>query len=283
MTVDPLLDVSSLTVIVGGTTGFLRKSRPAVRAVDNVSFSVFPTEIFGVVGESGSGKSTLGRTLLGVQREAGGHIRFEGTIVSGVNRRRARLLRRDVQYVHQDAAASLDPWWSVGRTVAEPLIVNGLRQDAVHRVDDILEAVGLDASVKRRYPHQLSGGQLRRVALARILILSPKLVILDEPTSGLDLSVQATVLSLLRDLRDRLKLTYVFISHDLSVVRMMCDRVAVMHLGRIVELASAADIFSSARHPYTQTLLAAAPSLDVDGATNGAAVDGDAPSPTVVS
>ena len=277
-----ILEISSLTTVVGGESGLLRGARPSVRAVDDVTLSVRSGEIFGIVGESGCGKSTLGRTVLGVLREAAGDIRFEGEIVSGFAARRARAVRRGIQYVHQDAAASLDPWWSIGRTVAEPLAINGMGDEAATRVDEIMTAVGLDPSMKRRYPHQLSGGQLRRVALARILILSPKLVILDEPTSGLDVSVQATVLSLLRDLRDRLNLTYIFISHDLSVVRLMCDRVAIMYLGKIVEQAAAAEIFAAPKHPYTRALLAAAPRLVASTSLQDAAIGGEPPSPTAI-
>src|SRR5207248_7957578 len=164
----------------------------------------------------------------------------------------ARRRRRAIQYVHQDAAAALDPWWSIGRSIEEALVVSGVERGPARqaRIDRVLSAVGLDLGMKRRYPHELSGGQLRRVTMARVLVLAPRLVILDEPTSGLDLSVQATVLRLLRDVRGELGLTYVFISHDLSVVRQMCDRVAIMYLGRIVELAETARIFAAPRHPY---------------------------------
>jgi len=172
-------------------------------------------------------------------------------------------VRNDIHYVHQDAAAALDPWWSIGRTLEEGLRIHGVRSADQRRaqVDEMLAAVGLDGSARPRYPHEFSGGQLRRVALARILVLKPRFLILDEPTSGLDMSVQATVLNLLLELRRRLGLTYLFISHDLSVVERFCDRVAIMYLGRIVELAATREIFASPRHPYTRGLLSAVPRL----------------------
>jgi oligopeptide/dipeptide ABC transporter ATP-binding protein len=279
----PILEVEGLRTLLGGERRVLRASQPAVRAVDGVSFSVQRGEILGVVGESGCGKSTLGRTILGIQRETEGVIRLDGRVVSGLAPRAARRARRDVQYVHQDAGAALDPWWSAGRSIEEALIVSGVesRDERASRIDRVLTAVGLDLGLKRRYPHELSGGQLRRVTLARVLVLAPRLVILDEPTSGLDLSVQATVLRLLRDLLRDLGLTYVFISHDLSVVRQMCDRVAIMYLGRIVELAATARIFAAPAHPYTRALLAAAPGL-TPGMKLATTVAGEPPSPTNV-
>ena len=259
----PVLELRDVTVLLGGQRRFLRKPVPPVRAVGDVSLDTRSGEILGIVGESGCGKTTLGRTILGLQREAAGEIRLDGAIVSGLPPRAARAARAAIQYVHQDAAAALDPWWSIGRSLEEALVVHG-EHDRVRRqarVEDALRAVGLDGSTWPGYPHELSGGQLRRVALARILILRPRVVILDEPTSGLDMSVQATVLNLLLDLRRQSGLTYVFISHDLSVVRDFCDRVAIMYLGRIVELAPAGRIFSRPLHPYTRALVAAAPSL----------------------
>jgi len=278
-----ILEVEALRTLLGGEQRFLRPPRPPVRAVDGVSFTVRRGEILGVVGESGCGKSTLGRTVLGIQRETEGTIRLDGRVVSALTPRAAREARRDIQYVHQDAGAALDPWWSAGRTIEEALVVSGVasRAERAARIDRVLSAVGLDLGVKRRYPHELSGGQLRRVTLARVLVLAPRLVILDEPTSGLDLSVQATVLRLLRDLLRELGLTYIFISHDLSVVRQMCDRVAIMYLGRVVELADTARIFAAPAHPYTRVLLAAAPSL-TPGLKLAATVTGEPPSPTAI-
>jgi oligopeptide/dipeptide ABC transporter ATP-binding protein len=261
--VPDILELRDLRVLLGGQRRLLRKPVPPVRAVGGVSFSVRQGEILGLVGESGCGKTTLGRTVLGLQRESGGEVRLDGKLVSGLPPKRARVVRNDIHYVHQDAAAALDPWWSIGRTLEEGLRIHGIRSadERRARVDEMLAAVGLDGSARPRYPHEFSGGQLRRVALARILVLKPRFLILDEPTSGLDMSVQATVLNLLLELRRRLGLTYLFISHDLSVVERLCDRVAIMYLGRIVELAPTREIFASPRHPYTRALLSAVPRL----------------------
>jgi oligopeptide/dipeptide ABC transporter ATP-binding protein len=258
-----ILSARHLSVELGGQRGFLRKTVAPVKAVNDVSLDLQEGEILALVGESGSGKTTLGRTLLGLQREKSGEIVLDGKVVSGLAPEAARRERRAVQYVHQDAAAALDPWWSIGRTLAEGLLIHGLRDagERKERVVAMLAAVGLDSESARRYPHEFSGGQLRRVALARILVLKPRFLILDEPTSGLDMSVQATVLNLLLELRRRLGLTYLFISHDLSVVERLCDRVAIMYLGRIVELAPTGEIFASPRHPYTRALLSAVPRL----------------------
>jgi len=202
-------------------------------------------------------------------------------VVSGLAAREARARRRAVQYVHQDAGAALDPWWSIGSQLEEGLTVHGVSAPAERKakVGAMLRAVGLDHTFFPRYVHELSGGQLRRVALARILLLQPRIVILDEPTSGLDLSVQATVLSLIADLRSRLGLSYLLISHDLSVVERMCDRVAIMYLGRIVETGPARAIFRSPRHPYTQALLAAAPRLEPGRQLGGGSLEGEPPNP----
>lgn len=275
-----ILELNGVTTEFHAAKRFLTKVPPPVRAVNDVSLTVAEGEVLGLVGESGCGKSTLAKTILGLYREASGEIVLEGREVSGVAPRDARRLRKDIQYVHQDPGAALDPWWRVGGILHEALIIHGLkvRAERESRIDAMLQAVGLDPSFKRRYAHELSGGQQRRIGLARTLILQPRLIVLDEPTSGLDLSVQATVLRLMRDIREQFGLTYIFISHDLSVVRRMCDRVAIMYLGRIVELGATEEVFTAPRHPYTQALIEAAPSLVPDQIDRAETIVGDPPS-----
>ena len=253
-----------------------------LRAVDGVSFTVRRGEILGVVGESGCGKSTLGKTLMGIQPASAGRVVFEGNDIAGLKPHQSRKYREHLQYCYQDPGASLDPRWTIRASLHEPLIVHTSLPEAERetRVREILRAVGLPETHLDLYPHEISGGQQRRVGLARILTLKPSVVILDEPTSGLDVSVQATILNLFLDLQRAFGLTYLFISHDLSVVRLVCHRVAVMYLGRIVEIGDTEAIFDKPRHPYTQSLLAAIPKIGGARVTDTFSLEGEPPSPT---
>jgi oligopeptide transport system ATP-binding protein len=261
--VSALLEVRDLTKAFTRSRGWFRK--PAVvRAVDGVSFSIREGETFGLVGESGSGKTTTGRAILRLIEPTSGQVRFKGEDVLAFTPQRMRAARRDMQIVFQDPYASLNPRMRVGAIVEEPLEIHGVgtRVERRMRAADLFSLVGLDPSRLDRYPHEFSGGQRQRIGLARALALNPSFVIADEPVSALDVSVQAQVVNLLLDLQERLKLTYLFIAHDLRLVEHICDRVAVMYRGRIVEMAAAGALFRSPRHPYTQALLSAIPVID---------------------
>jgi ABC-type oligopeptide transport system ATPase subunit len=261
--VTALLEVRHLTKQFTRSKGWF--ARPAiVQAVDDVSFVIAKGETFGLVGESGSGKTTTGRCILRLIEPTSGEVRFGGEDVLAFSSQRMRAARRDMQIVFQDPYSSLNPRMRVGAIVEEPLVIHKVGTDAERRmrVADLFSLVGLDPGWVTRYPHEFSGGQRQRIGLARALALNPSLVIADEPVSALDVSVQAQVVNLLLELQERLKLTYLFIAHDLRLVEHICDRVAVMYRGRIVELAPARDLFASPTHPYTQALLSAIPIVD---------------------
>jgi peptide/nickel transport system ATP-binding protein/oligopeptide transport system ATP-binding protein len=261
----PLLDVRHLV------KHFVRKhglfQPPAVvRAVDDISFSIEEGEMFGLVGESGSGKSTTGRCILRLVEPSSGDVLFRDENVLQFSRQRMRLARRDMQIVFQDPYSSLNPRMKVGDIVEEPLVIHKLGDKSARRrrVQELFELVGLEPTHLARYPHEFSGGQRQRIGIARALALNPALIVADEAVSALDVSIQAQVVRLLIDLQERLKLTYLFIAHDLRLVEDICSRVAVMYLGKIVELADTKLLFAAPRHPYTQALLSAVPMLDPD-------------------
>lgn len=236
----------------------LSKHFPSLKAVDGVSFTIRRGETLALVGESGCGKSTLGRLLLRLEEPTAGRVLVDGRDITRLRERQLRPLRRKVQIVFQDPATSLNPRVTVGDALAEVLIVHGLAPNAsarIHRVHELLGLVGLPPEAAQRYPHAFSGGQRQRIAIARALAAQPEFIVCDEPTSALDVSVQAQILNLLRTLQHRLGLTYLFISHDLAVVRLMATRVAVMHAGKIVELADTHSVYTQPRHPYTRLLL----------------------------
>jgi peptide/nickel transport system ATP-binding protein len=260
----------------------LFEARKHVHAIDEVSLSVVRGETLGIVGESGCGKSTLGRCMIRLLDLTSGRVVFDGQDISTTPRQRLRELRREMQMVFQDPIASLNPRKTVGTIVSDPLRAHGMRDRAAlrRRTADLLEMVCLSPEHERRYPHEFSGGQRQRISVARALALEPRLLIADEPVSALDVSVQAQVVNLLSDLQDELQLTYVFIAHDLAVVRHISDRIAVMYLGKIVELGTTEDVCARPRHPYTEALLSAAPipDLQVSRRRSRIVLHGDLPS-----
>jgi oligopeptide transport system ATP-binding protein len=278
-----LIEVEHLRMYFPVTSGVLRRNVGDVKAVDDVSFFIKKGETFGLVGESGCGKTTTGRCILRLNEISGGRVLFEGEDLREMKRGDLRRMRRNMQLIFQDPFASLDPRMSAGDIVGEPLLVHGIAKGKAYRqrVDELLHMVELEPYMARRYPHEFSGGQRQRIGIARALAVSPAFIVCDEPVSALDVSIQAQIITLLMRLREELNLTYLFIAHDLSVVRNLSDRVAVMYLGKIVEITSSEELYTNPLHPYTISLLSAVPIPDpvVDRTRERIILSGDVPSP----
>ncbi len=278
----PLLEVRDLRKHFPVRGGLLRREGAAVRAVDGVSLDLAPGETLGVVGESGCGKTTLGRLVLRLIEPTAGSIRFDGEDLLALEGEALRRTRRDMQLIFQDPFSSLNPRMRIGAIVGEGLTVHGLASGAGlrARVMRLLERVGLPADAADRYPHEFSGGQRQRIGIARVLAVEPRLIVADEPVSALDVSVQAQIVNLLQDLQDELGIAYLFIAHDLRVVEHMSRRVAIMYLGRIVELADSRALYANPRHPYTRALLSAVPQLHAGARRERIILRGEVPSPS---
>ncbi|MEK6628449.1 MAG: dipeptide ABC transporter ATP-binding protein [Bdellovibrionota bacterium] len=261
--------------------GFFMRETGQVKAVEEINLSIRRGETLGLVGESGCGKSTLGRTLIRLYEPTSGSIQFDGADFLNLKGEALRKKRRDIQMIFQDPYASLDTRMTIGQIVEQPFKIHGLleKNERESRVKQLLELVGLKASHVNRYPHEFSGGQRQRISIARAISLNPKLIICDEPVSALDVSIQAQILNLLKDLQDRFKLTYLFISHDLSVIEHVCDRIAVMYLGRIVEVASRDELFKNPSHPYTRALMSSIPNIGQGKKKMQKILKGEIPSP----
>lgn len=276
-----LLTVSNLKMHFSVRGGVIPRQVGAVKAVDGVSLHIGPGETLGLVGESGCGKSTFGKAVVRLLKPTSGSVSFNGTDITRMSQRALRPLRRDFQMIFQDPVESLDPRMSVRSIIEEPLLIHriGSRSDRVRMVNELLDRVGLPSSAAERYSFEFSGGQRQRIGIARALALKPKLIVCDEPVSALDVSIQSQILNLLVELQRELGLSYLFIAHDLSVVKHVSDRVAVMYLGKIVELAPSENIYRDPRHAYTKALLSAIPSTDPNASRERILLEGEIPSP----
>jgi oligopeptide transport system ATP-binding protein len=280
-----LVEVKDLKVYFPVTVGaFLKRKIGDIKAVDGVNFHIKKGETMGLVGESGSGKTTTGQAILQIDRPTGGRIFFDGRDITNVSKKERRALRRGMQMIFQDPFGSLNPRMKVRDIVGEPLVVHGMagsRKDYRSRTSELLEVVGLDSDMGDRYPHEFSGGQRQRIGVARALAVNPSFIVCDEPISALDVSIQAQIINLLEDLQEQFTLTYLFIAHDLSVVRHISDRIAVMYLGEIVEIAPRGDLYRNPLHPYTRALLSAVPIPNprVEAQREHIILKGEVPSP----
>ncbi len=284
MSAEVLVRVDDLKVHFPIRAGFLNRSVGAIKAVDGLTFDIHRGETLGMVGESGCGKTTTGRAILQLYRPTGGHVLFRGVDLATQDPEELRRARRHMQMIFQDPYSSLNPQMKVGEIIARPLRVHGVAKDAAdekQRVTELMEKVGLNPSFRERYPHEFSGGQRQRIGIARALATSPDFIVCDEPISALDVSIQAQIVNLLEQLRDEFGLTYLFIAHDLSMVRYISTRVAVMYLGKMMELTSSAELYENPLHPYTKALLSAIPIPDppLERMRQRILLEGDVPSP----
>ncbi|MBM7557079.1 ABC transporter ATP-binding protein [Halanaerobacter jeridensis] len=278
---DNILEVNNLKKHFPINGGIFKRQVNSVKAVDGLNFNVKRGETLGLVGESGCGKSTTGKVLLRLLDATEGEVKFEGRDIHKLDKKDLRSLRKEMQMIFQDPYASLNPRMTVAEIVGEPLDIHNLAKgkEKEERVRELLDMVGLSSKFAKRYPHEFSGGQRQRIGIARALAVDPEVIVCDEPVSALDVSIQAQVINLMEDLQDELGLTYIFIAHDLSVVRHISDRVAVMYLGKIVELADKDDLYDTPKHPYTKALLSAIPVPDPQRQREKIILEGDVPSP----
>ncbi len=276
-----LLEVENLRKYYPFTVGLLSRHVADVKALDGVSFHIIEGETLGLVGESGCGKSTLGKALLRLEEPTAGTVLYQGNDIMKWDKKQLKQLRKEAQMIFQDPQSSLDPRMTIGESIGEALLIHGMKneREGLEKVKELLEMVGLEPEHAMRYPHELSGGQKQRVGIARAVAVGPKLIVADEPVSALDVSVQAQILNLMMDLQDTLGLAYLFIAHDLSVIGHVSDRIAVMYLGQIVEMADRAELFSNALHPYTEALMSATSTPDLHKKQQRILLQGDVPSP----